>query len=70
MVSRVFLSFFFLAKSSDTLGFPCRYIYNLTTGGFAVTFPLERIVRNVSDSKLSNKGSDGTKINLNDAVYR
>ncbi|KAG5562479.1 hypothetical protein RHGRI_005267 [Rhododendron griersonianum] len=50
--------------------FDASYIYNLTTGGFAVTFPLERIVRNVSDSKLSNKGSDGTKINLNNAVYR
>ncbi|XP_058201446.1 uncharacterized protein LOC131316181 [Rhododendron vialii] len=50
--------------------FDASYIYNLTTGGFALTFPLERIVQNVSDSQLSNKGSDGTKINLNDAVYR
>lgn len=50
--------------------FDTTYIYHLTKGGFALTFPLERIVRNVSDPQLSNMGSDGTKINLNSEVYR
>ncbi|KAH7841346.1 hypothetical protein Vadar_028629 [Vaccinium darrowii] len=50
--------------------FDTTYIYHLTTGGFALTFPLERFVRNVSDPQLSNMGSDGTKINLNSEVYR
>ncbi|XP_052202464.1 uncharacterized protein LOC127808121 isoform X2 [Diospyros lotus] len=50
--------------------FESTYIYHLTIGGFALTFPLERIERNDSNFQLSNIGSDITKINLKATVYR
>ncbi|XP_057501819.1 uncharacterized protein LOC130785684 [Actinidia eriantha] len=50
--------------------FHSTYIYHLTIGGFALTFPLDRTVGNVSTSQLSDIGSDGTKINLKATVYR
>ncbi|XP_034676232.1 queuine tRNA-ribosyltransferase accessory subunit 2-like [Vitis riparia] len=50
--------------------FDSTYIYHLTLGGFALTFPLESIQRHESDSQLSNVGSDHTKINLRATIYR
>nr|CAN82729.1 hypothetical protein VITISV_035707 [Vitis vinifera] len=47
-----------------------RYIYHLTLGGFALTFPLESIQRHEFDSRLSDVGSDHTKINLRATIYR
>ncbi|KAK3027699.1 hypothetical protein RJ639_041409 [Escallonia herrerae] len=49
--------------------FDSTYIYHLTLGGFALTFPLDRI-KSSSDSQPSDKGSDNTKINLKATVYR
>lgn len=50
--------------------FDSTYIYHLTLGGFALTFPLDRMKKHVSDSQLSIIGSDHTKINLKATVYR
>ncbi|XP_077249716.1 uncharacterized protein LOC143889411 [Tasmannia lanceolata] len=50
--------------------FDSTYIYHLTLGGFALTFPLDRDERHVSDSQLSDIGSDRAKINLRATVYR
>lgn len=50
--------------------FDSTYIYHLTLGGFALTFPLESIQRHESDSRLSDLGSDHTKINLRATIYR
>nr|GLL26010.1 queuine tRNA-ribosyltransferase accessory subunit 2-like [Ipomoea trifida] len=48
------------------------YIYNLTLGGFALTFPLERTERHNSDYQPSSSdaGCDETKINLKATIYR
>ncbi|KAK9270428.1 hypothetical protein L1049_026007 [Liquidambar formosana] len=46
------------------------YIYHLTLGGFALTFPLDRIERHSSNFQLSDIGSDYTKINLRATVFR
>lgn len=48
----------------------CRYIYHLTLGGSALTFPLDGEERHGYDSLLSDIGSDRTKINLRATVYR
>ncbi|WKA11549.1 hypothetical protein VitviT2T_029038 [Vitis vinifera] len=50
--------------------FDSTYIYHLTLGGFALTFPLESIQRHEFDSRLSDVGSDHTKINLRATIYR
>ncbi|XP_062026400.1 uncharacterized protein LOC133742740 isoform X3 [Rosa rugosa] len=49
--------------------FDSTYIYHLTVGGFALTFPLDG-VENVSAFQLTNIGSDQTKINLRATIYR
>ncbi|KAL5993289.1 hypothetical protein ACLOJK_014213 [Asimina triloba] len=46
------------------------YIYHLTTGGYALTFPLNGDDTCAFDSQLSDIGSDSTKINLRATVYR
>ncbi|KAG2714116.1 hypothetical protein I3760_03G010800 [Carya illinoinensis] len=46
------------------------YIYHLTLGGFALTFPLDGIDKKKSDFQLSDIGVDHTKINLRATVYR
>ncbi|KAA8538758.1 hypothetical protein F0562_028346 [Nyssa sinensis] len=54
--------------------FDSTYIYHLTIGGFALTFPLDGIKRHVSKhvshSQLSDIGRDHTKINLKATIYR
>ncbi|KAI3882293.1 hypothetical protein MKW92_019289 [Papaver armeniacum] len=51
--------------------FDSTYIYQLTLGGFALTFPLERSKRQFSDSyMIDSSGSDNTKINLRATIYR
>ncbi|KAM7473026.1 hypothetical protein LguiA_011209 [Lonicera macranthoides] len=51
--------------------FDSTYIYHLTLGGFALTFPLDRSERHAADSQVSHHiGSDPTKINLKATVYR
>ncbi|CAK9139205.1 unnamed protein product [Ilex paraguariensis] len=45
--------------------FDSTYIYDLTLGGFALTFPLD-----VSDSLPFDTGSDPPTINLKATVYR
>ncbi|KAI3872225.1 hypothetical protein MKW98_011717, partial [Papaver atlanticum] len=51
--------------------FDSTYIYQLTLGGFALTFPLNRSERQFSDSYTSDSsGSDNTKINLRATIYR
>ncbi|XP_070006246.1 uncharacterized protein [Nicotiana sylvestris] len=51
--------------------FDSTYIYHLTLGGFALTFPLERIVTQITKYQPnSDSGSDGTKINLKATMYR
>ncbi|CAK7327838.1 unnamed protein product [Dovyalis caffra] len=49
--------------------FDSSYIYHLTIGGFALTFPLDTKT-NTSDFKLTGMGTDHTKINLKATVYR
>eukprot|EP00258_Populus_trichocarpa_P033222 XP_024449241.1 queuine tRNA-ribosyltransferase-like isoform X2 [Populus trichocarpa] len=49
--------------------FDSSYIYHLTIGGFALTFPLDNKTY-ASDLKLTGMGSDQTKINLKATVYR
>ncbi|XP_015059607.1 queuine tRNA-ribosyltransferase accessory subunit 2-like isoform X2 [Solanum pennellii] len=51
--------------------FDSTYIYDLTLGGFALTFPLESIEKQVTKYQPnSNSGCDGTKINLKATMYR
>ncbi|KAI3918287.1 hypothetical protein MKX01_041607 [Papaver californicum] len=51
--------------------FDSTYIYQLTLGGFALTFPLNRSERQLSDSYMSDSsGSDNTKINLRATIHR
>ncbi|OIT19912.1 PREDICTED: queuine tRNA-ribosyltransferase accessory subunit 2-like isoform X2 [Nicotiana attenuata] len=51
--------------------FDSTYIYHLTLGGFALTFPLERIETQITKYQPnSDSGSDGTKINLKATMYR
>ncbi|KAJ0977215.1 hypothetical protein J5N97_012689 [Dioscorea zingiberensis] len=50
--------------------FDSTYIYHLTLGGFALTFPLDNEERGAFDSQLSDIGCDGTKINLRATTYR
>ncbi|XP_006441616.2 queuine tRNA-ribosyltransferase accessory subunit 2 [Citrus clementina] len=50
--------------------FDSAYIYHLTIGGFALTFPLDRMEKNDYNYQLSDQGSDRTKINLRATVYR
>ncbi|KAH9725380.1 Queuine tRNA-ribosyltransferase accessory subunit 2 [Citrus sinensis] len=50
--------------------FDSAYIYHLTIGGFALTFPLDRTEKNDYNYQLSDQGSDRTKINLRATVYR
>lgn len=47
--------------------FDSAYIYHLTLGGFALVFQLSR--PEISDTYLSNIGSDRTKINLRAPIY-
>ncbi|PPR86710.1 hypothetical protein GOBAR_AA33981 [Gossypium barbadense] len=47
-----------------------RYIYHLTLGGFALTFPLDRTQINASNLVPSDVGSDPRKINLRASVFR
>ncbi|KAL3828414.1 hypothetical protein ACJIZ3_017216 [Penstemon smallii] len=50
--------------------FDSTYIYQLTLGGFALTFPLKKFGMHSSDDGPSDIGSDGTKINLKATIYR
>ncbi|XVF63374.1 hypothetical protein PTKIN_Ptkin09bG0082700 [Pterospermum kingtungense] len=50
--------------------FESTYIYHLTVGGFALTFPLDRIEINASNLPSSDVGSDPRKINLRATMYR
>ncbi|KAL0366546.1 UNVERIFIED_CONTAM: Queuine tRNA-ribosyltransferase accessory subunit [Sesamum radiatum] len=50
--------------------FDSTYIYHLTLGGFALTFPSDDIVKCPSGDQLCDNGTDGTKINLKATVYR
>ncbi|KAK6130579.1 hypothetical protein DH2020_035671 [Rehmannia glutinosa] len=50
--------------------FDSTYIYHLTLGGFALTFPLEEIRRHGYGDQLSDTGRDGSKINLKATIYR
>ncbi|XP_059277445.1 uncharacterized protein LOC132031480 [Lycium ferocissimum] len=45
--------------------FDSTYIYHLTLGGFALTFPTQ-----ITNQPNSNSGNDGTKINLKATMYR
>ncbi|MBA0867363.1 hypothetical protein Goshw_029607 [Gossypium schwendimanii] len=47
-----------------------RYIYHLTLGGFALTFPLDRTQINALNLAPSEVGSDPRKINLRATVFR
>ncbi|KAI9084691.1 hypothetical protein K1719_033335 [Acacia pycnantha] len=49
--------------------FDSTYVYSLTLGGYALTFPLDKH-RNHYNMQLSQIGSDSTKINLRATVYR
>ncbi|XP_028790695.1 queuine tRNA-ribosyltransferase accessory subunit 2-like isoform X2 [Neltuma alba] len=49
--------------------FDSTYIYSLTLGGYALTFPLDKD-GNRYNLQLSQIGSDSTKINLRATVYR
>lgn len=46
------------------------YIYHLTLGGFALTFPLDGFDVNETDFRSSDIGGDQTKINLRATIYR
>ncbi|KAB2083381.1 hypothetical protein ES319_A05G262900v1 [Gossypium barbadense] len=50
--------------------FESTYIYHLTLGGFALTFPLDRTQINASNLVPSDVGSDPRKINLRASVFR
>lgn len=49
--------------------FDSNYIYHLTIGGFALTFPLDKR-ESLFDNQLSDIGSDTAKINLRATVYK
>lgn len=49
--------------------FDSTYVYHLTIAGFALTFPLDRFEKYLSDSQLNHMGSDYTKINLRATLY-
>lgn len=50
--------------------FDSAYIYHLTLGGFALTFPLNGIAEKRPDTHLNDDASDRTKINLRATLYR
>ncbi|XP_012446402.1 uncharacterized protein LOC105769963 [Gossypium raimondii] len=50
--------------------FESTYIYHLTLGGFALTFPLDRTQINALNLAPSDVGSDPRKINLRATVFR
>ncbi|KAH9620487.1 hypothetical protein KSS87_004844 [Heliosperma pusillum] len=50
--------------------FESSYIYHLTLGGYALTFPLDNSVVHTSNDHLSDVGGDLIKINLRGTVYR
>ncbi|XP_021288328.1 queuine tRNA-ribosyltransferase accessory subunit 2-like [Herrania umbratica] len=50
--------------------FESTYIYHLTLGGFALTFPLDSMEINASNLASSDVGSDLRKINLRATVFR
>lgn len=50
--------------------FDSSYIYHLTLGGYALTFPVNSTEIHTSNYQLSDVGSDTTKINLRATVYR
>ncbi|KAK4387859.1 Queuine tRNA-ribosyltransferase accessory subunit [Sesamum angolense] len=50
--------------------FDSTYIYHLTLGGFALTFPSDGIVKCCSCDELCDDVTDGTKINLKATIYR
>ncbi|KAL8487179.1 hypothetical protein ACS0TY_023734 [Phlomoides rotata] len=50
--------------------FESTYIYHLTLGGFALTFPTEKIGRHDPGDQLHDTVRDGTKINLKATIYR
>ncbi|KAL3507004.1 hypothetical protein ACH5RR_032386 [Cinchona calisaya] len=50
--------------------FDSTYIYHLTLGGFALTFPLETNKEEVSDYDVSDSESGEMKINLKATIYR
>lgn len=50
--------------------FDSAYIYHLTLGGFALTFPLYGIVEKQPAAHLKDNASDMTKINLRATLYR
>ncbi|GER34207.1 queuine tRNA-ribosyltransferase [Striga asiatica] len=58
-------------KTETNSGMHDRYIYHLTLGAFALTFPLEENGRHNSYvDQLCDAGNDGTKINLRATIYR
>lgn len=48
----------------------CRYIYHLTLGGIALTFPPCGVEINASEFHPSYLGNEQTKINLRATIYR
>ncbi|KAL0555775.1 hypothetical protein IC582_004271 [Cucumis melo] len=50
--------------------FDSAYIYHLTLGGFALTFPLDGIVEKQPAAHLIDNAIDMTKINLRATIYR
>ncbi|KAK8642987.1 hypothetical protein V6N13_012307 [Hibiscus sabdariffa] len=56
--------------AADVDLFESTYIYHLTLGGFALTFPLDRTQINASNLAPSDVGSDPRKINLRTTVFR
>lgn len=50
--------------------FDTTYIYYLTLGGFALTFPLGGVQRTIPNFELSASRSDQMKINLKATIYR
>lgn len=50
--------------------FDSDYIYHLTLGGFALTFPVEGNKGEFGDYQLTDTGNDGMKINLRATIYR
>lgn len=50
--------------------FESSYIYHLTLGGYALTFPVDSSEVHIPSYHLSDVGSDLTKMNLRATVYR
>ncbi|XP_065848058.1 uncharacterized protein [Euphorbia lathyris] len=50
--------------------FDSSYIYHLTLGGFALTFPMASTETNAYSFQSTNMGMDQTKINLRATIYR